>query len=46
LSDKQELRALARLAQGQTVSAVARELNTSRQTIMRLRARGDVNGTR
>ncbi|AUL58033.1 resolvase [Burkholderia pseudomallei] len=42
LSDKQESLALARLAQGQPVAAVARELSTSRQTIMRLRARGDV----
>jgi putative DNA-invertase from lambdoid prophage Rac len=41
LSDKQESTALARLAQGQTVAAVARELNTSRQTIMRLRVRSD-----
>lgn len=42
LSDKQEALALARLAQGQPVAAIARELCTSRQTIMRLRARGDV----
>lgn len=46
LSDKQESAALVRLAQGQTVAAVARELNTSRQTIMRLRARGDVAAVR
>ncbi|KIG10926.1 recombinase family protein [Caballeronia concitans] len=39
LSDKQESRALERLAQGLTVAAVARELNASRQTIMRLRDR-------
>lgn len=44
LSDKQEALALARLAQGLPVAAVARELSTSRQTIMRLRARGDVVG--
>jgi hypothetical protein len=37
-SDKQESRALERLAQGLTVAA-ARELNASRQTIMRLRYR-------
>lgn len=42
LSDKQESLALARLAQGQSVAAIAREMSTSRQTIMRLRARGDV----
>jgi putative DNA-invertase from lambdoid prophage Rac len=42
LSDKQESVALARLAQGQPVAAIARELGTSRQTIMRLRARGEV----
>jgi putative DNA-invertase from lambdoid prophage Rac len=42
LSDKQELLALARLAEGHSVSAVAREVNTSRQTIMRLRTRGCV----
>lgn len=39
LSSKQESTALEHLAQGLTVSAVARQLNTSRQTIMRLRAR-------
>jgi hypothetical protein len=39
LSSRQESTALARLAQGLTVAAVARELNTSRQTIMRLRTR-------
>lgn len=42
LSAKQESAALERLAQGQTVAAIARELNTSRQTIMRLRTRGEV----
>lgn len=42
LSDKQESTALERLAQGQTVAAVARELNTSRQTIARLRVRSDI----
>ncbi|MBU9542297.1 recombinase family protein [Burkholderia multivorans] len=46
LSDKQEALALARLAEGQPVAAVARELNTSRQTIMRLRARGDMVSVR
>lgn len=46
LSDKQESKALERLAQGLTVAAVARELNTSRQTIMRLRAHGEVATTR
>lgn len=39
LSDKQESAALARLAKGKAVAAIARELNTSRQTVMRLRAR-------
>ncbi|MEK7489257.1 MAG: helix-turn-helix domain-containing protein [Pseudomonadota bacterium] len=39
LSDKQQTLARARLAEGQSVAAIARELNTSRQTIMRLRAR-------
>ena len=39
LGSKQESTALDRLAQGLTVAAVARELNTSRQTIMRLRTR-------
>ncbi|KWF22510.1 DNA invertase [Burkholderia cenocepacia] len=39
LSSKQESTALEHLAQGLTISAVARQLNTSRQTIMRLRAR-------
>ncbi|MEX3639659.1 helix-turn-helix domain-containing protein [Paraburkholderia sp. BR14320] len=42
LSDKQESAALERLAQRQTVAAIARELNTSRQTIMRQRMRVDV----
>ncbi|KGU94611.1 putative DNA-invertase from lambdoid prophage Rac [Burkholderia pseudomallei MSHR4377] len=42
LSEKQEALALSRLAQGQSVAAIAREMSTSRQTIMRLRARGDV----
>ncbi|MGN6232002.1 MAG: recombinase family protein [Trinickia sp.] len=42
LSDKQESLALARLAEGHSVSAVAREVSTSRQTIMRLRTRGYV----
>lgn len=46
LSDKQESMALARLAQGQPVAAIARELGTSRQTIMRVRARGEVIGVR
>ncbi len=42
LSASQESMALDSLAQGQTIAAVARQLKTSRQTIMRLRARGDV----
>lgn len=42
LSGRQESAALERLAQGQTVAAIARELNTSRQTIMRLRLRGQM----
>lgn len=46
LSGRQESMALERLAQGQTVAAVARELNTSRQTIMRLRVRGEVTAVR
>ncbi|WP_207001258.1 recombinase family protein [Trinickia mobilis] len=41
LSDKQEAVARVRLAEGQSVAAIARELNTSRQTVMRLRARSD-----
>ncbi|WP_258179045.1 helix-turn-helix domain-containing protein [Burkholderia multivorans] len=39
LSDRQEELAHARLARGHSISAIARELNTSRQTVMRLRAR-------
>lgn len=46
LSDSQESTGLKRLAQGQTAFAVACELNTSRQTIMRLRTRGDVAAAR
>lgn len=41
LSDKQESIALEWLARGQTVAAVARELNTSRQTVMRVRKRSE-----
>ncbi|KGR93958.1 recombinase family protein [Burkholderia sp. ABCPW 111] len=44
LNQKQESLALVLLAQGQTVAAVARELHTSRQTIMRLRVRGNSVG--
>lgn len=39
LSDRQEELARTRLAEGRPVAAIARELNTSRQTVMRLRAR-------
>ncbi|WP_235184833.1 helix-turn-helix domain-containing protein [Cupriavidus sp. SK-3] len=39
LTGKQEVQARERLAQGQSISSIARDLNTSRQTIMRLRAR-------
>jgi putative DNA-invertase from lambdoid prophage Rac len=42
LSGKQESGALVRLAQGQSVAAVAREFRTSRQTIMRLLSRENV----
>ncbi|CAB3791430.1 recombinase family protein [Paraburkholderia caffeinilytica] len=41
LSDRQEALARVRLAEGQSVAAIARELNTSRQTVMRLRVRSD-----
>jgi putative DNA-invertase from lambdoid prophage Rac len=41
LNEKQRALVLERLAVGQSVAAVARELNTSRQTVMRLRARSD-----
>ena len=41
LSDKQEALARVRLAEGQSVAAIARELNTSRQPVMRLRVRLD-----
>nr|WP_311734895.1 MULTISPECIES: helix-turn-helix domain-containing protein [unclassified Paraburkholderia] len=44
LNDRPEALARARLAEGQSVSAIARELNTSRQTVMRLRARSDKQG--
>ena len=39
LSGESEARALERLAQGGSVAAIAREMGTSRQTIMRIRAR-------
>lgn len=39
LSDTQEALARARLVDGWSVAAIARELKTSRQTVMRLRAR-------
>ena len=38
LSDSQEAEVLQRLTDGQTVAAVARALNTSRATVMRVRA--------
>ncbi|MBB5409148.1 putative DNA-invertase from lambdoid prophage Rac [Paraburkholderia sp. HC6.4b] len=41
LSGKQEELARERLAQGQSVASIARALNTSRQTVMRLRARSE-----
>jgi len=41
LSDRQEALARVRLAEGQSVAAIACELNTSRQTVMRLRVRSD-----
>ncbi|KGD54964.1 recombinase family protein [Burkholderia pseudomallei] len=39
LSDRQEALGRARLVEGWSVAAIARELKTSRQTVMRLRAR-------
>lgn len=39
LSTKQEAIAQGRLAQGDAVAAIARDLDTSRQTVMRVRAR-------
>jgi putative DNA-invertase from lambdoid prophage Rac len=39
LSDTQEAQAREWLAQGQSVASIARALNTSRQTVMRLRVR-------
>ncbi|HHT9007271.1 TPA: recombinase family protein [Burkholderia cenocepacia] len=41
LSERQEELARAQLAEGRPVAAIARELNTSRQTVMRLRDRFD-----
>ncbi|WP_412770000.1 helix-turn-helix domain-containing protein [Ralstonia pseudosolanacearum] len=38
MSTKQESAVQQRLAQGHAVAAIARDLNTSRQTIMRIRA--------
>ncbi|MGS0625014.1 recombinase family protein [Ralstonia sp. VS2407] len=45
LGDKREAMARERLAQGESIASIARALNTSRQTVMRLRARmeGAVN---
>lgn len=39
LSAKQQIVAQERLEQGQAIAAIARELGTSRQTVMRVRAR-------
>ncbi|WP_429327163.1 helix-turn-helix domain-containing protein [Paraburkholderia sp. GAS348] len=41
LGDRQEELARTRLAEGRSIAAIARELDTSRQTVMRLRARFD-----
>lgn len=46
LSDRQEEMARALLAQGRPIAAIARDLNTSRQTVMRLRARFDETAIR
>ncbi|AVA37412.1 DNA invertase [Cupriavidus sp. SHE] len=43
LNDRQEALARERLAQGLSISAIASELGTSRQTVMRLRARASSN---
>ncbi len=45
LNSKQKELVQERLVQGHAVAAIARDLGTSRQTIMRLRARIDVTGT-
>ena len=42
LTQKQEALVRERLKQGQSIATVARELNTSRQTIMRVRARSEL----
>ncbi|QWC88276.1 recombinase family protein [Cupriavidus metallidurans] len=41
LSDTDEERARAWLAEGHSIASIARDLNTSRQTIMRVRTRGE-----
>ena len=46
LSDRQQDLARALLAQGRSIAAIARDLNTSRQTVMRLRARFDETAVR
>jgi putative DNA-invertase from lambdoid prophage Rac len=46
LSDRQQEMARALLAQGRPIAAIARDLNTSRQTVMRLRARIDETAIR
>ncbi|MGF6791459.1 recombinase family protein [Paraburkholderia sp. 35.1] len=39
LGEKQEAQARERLAQGHSIASIARDLHTSRQTVMRLRSR-------
>lgn len=46
LTKAQQAEALRRLAAGEAVAQLARNFNTSRTTIMRLRARGDVVSVR
>ncbi|KWF86290.1 DNA invertase [Burkholderia diffusa] len=46
LSNSQEELARTRLAEGRPIAAIARELNTSRQTVMRLRSRFDEKAIR
>lgn len=46
LSDRQEELARTRLTEGRPIAAIARELNTSRQTVMRLRSRFDEKAIR
>ncbi|MBU9224077.1 helix-turn-helix domain-containing protein [Burkholderia multivorans] len=45
LGTVQKAQARQRLAQGHSVAAIARDLNTSRQTVMRIRARSDEQAT-